>query len=214
MQSQEVRTLLITVNGLDSRVPVTTERISAWSTMLSEKAATMTLADAQQIARDHYAETSNVLTLDVLIAAHRRQRKVKESLSRSEIASHPKRVPMPEWFKAAVYDMGKPQAGKDGEPLSIGQIFAGASIFAEKSTADDPQDAHCFRSGCNCSHETCYRGWIDSDTETSPCRQCRPGLSLVLDEIAPLGSRNPHDQQLLESIEHRRELLGWSGISR
>ena len=214
MQSQEVRTLLITVNGLDSRVPVTTERISAWSTMLSEKAAAMTLAEAQQIARDHYAETPNVLTLDVLIAAHRRQRKVKESLSRSEIASQPKRVPMPEWFKAAVYDMSKPQAGKDGEPLSIGQIFAGASIFAEKSTADDPQDAHCFRSGCNCSHETCYRGWIDSDTETSPCRQCRPGLSLVLDEIAPLGERNPHDQQLLESIEHRRELLGWSGISR
>ena len=214
MQSQEVRTLLITVDGLDLRVPVTTERISAWSTMLSEKAATMTLAEAQQIARDHYAETSNVLTLDILIAAHRRQRKVKESLSRSEIASRPKRVPMPEWFKAAVYDMGKPQAGKDGEPLSIGQIFAGASIFAEKSTADDPQDAHCFRSGCNCSHETCYRGWIDSDTETSPCRQCRPGLSLVLDEIAPLGERNPHDQQLLESIEHRRELLGWSGISR
>ena len=214
MQSQEVRTLLITVNGLDSRVPVTTERISAWSTMLSEKAATMTLAEAQQIARDHYAETPNVLTLDVLIAAHRRQRKVKESLSRSEIASRPKRVPMPEWFKAAVYDMGKPQAGKDGEPLSIGQIFAGASIFAEKSTADDPQDAHCFRSGCNCAHESCYRGWIDSDTETSPCRQCRPGLSLVLDEVAPLGERNPHDQQLLESIEHRRELLGWSGISR
>ena len=214
MQSQEVRTLLITVNGLDSRIPVTTERISAWSTMLSEKAATMTLAEAQQIARDHYAETPNVLTLDVLIAAHRRQRKVKESLSRSEIASQPKRVPMPEWFKAAVYDMSKPQAGKDGEPLSIGQIFAGASIFAEKSTADDPQDAHCFRSGCNCSHETCYRGWIDSETETSPCRQCRPGLSLVLDEVAPLGERNPHDQQLLESIEHRRELLGWSGISR
>lgn len=214
MQSQEVRTLLITVNGLDSRVPVTTERISAWSTMLSEKASGLTLAEAQQIARDHYAETSNVLTLDILIAAHRRQRKVKESLSRSEIASQPKRVPMPEWFKAAVYDMSKPQAGKDGEPLSIGQIFAGASIFAEKSTADDPQDAHCFRSGCNCSHETCYRGWIDSDTETSPCRQCRPGLSLVLDEIAPLGERNPHDQQLLESIEHRRELLEWSGISR
>ena len=214
MQSQEVRTLLITVNGLDSRVPVTTERISAWSTMLSEKASGLTLAEAQQIARDHYAETSNVLTLDILIAAHRRQRKVKESLSRSEIASQPKRVPMPEWFKAAVYDMSKPQAGKDGEPLSIGQIFAGASIFAEKSTADDPQDAHCFRSGCNCSHETCYRGWIDSDTETSPCRQCRPGLALVLDEVAPLGERNPHDQQLLESIEHRRELLGWSGISR
>ena len=212
MQSQEVRTLLITVNGLDSRVPVTTERISAWSTMLSEKAATMTLAEAQQIARDHYAETPNVLTLDILIAAHRRQRKVKESLSRSEIASQPKRVPMPEWFKAAVYDMSKPQAGKDGEPLSIGQIFAGASVFAEQSTADDPQDAHCFRSGCNCSHESCYRGWIDTDTETAPCRQCRPGLSLVLDEIAPLGERNPHDQQLLESIEHRRELLGWSGM--
>ena len=214
MQSQEVRTLLITVNGLDSRVPVTTERISAWSTMLSEKAATMTLAEAQQMVRDHYAETSNILTLDIVIAAHRKQRKVKESLSRSDIASQPKRVPMPEWFKAAVYDIGKPQAGKDGESLSIGQIFAGASMFAEQSTADDPQDAHCFRSGCSCPHETCYRGWIDGDKESSPCRQCRPALALVLDEIAPLGSRNPNDQQLLESIEHRRELLGWSGISR
>ena len=212
MQLPEAKALLTSVNGLDARIPVNPDRIKEWAAMLTEKASSLTLADAQQMVRDHYAETSNVLTLDILIAAHRRQRKVKESLSRSEIASQPKRVPMPEWFKAAVYDMGKPQAGKDGEPLSIGQIFAGASVFAEQSTADDPQDAHCFRSGCNCSHESCYRGWIDTDTETAPCRQCRPGLSLVLDEIAPLGERNPHDQQLLESIEHRRELLGWSGM--
>ena len=163
MQSQEVRTLLITVNGLDSRVPVTTERISAWSTMLSEKAATMTLAEAQQIVRDHYADTATVITLDIFIAAHRRKRTVSDSLNRSE---------------------------------------------------GEAQDAHCFRSGCNCSHAACFRGWVDSDSSTSPCRQCRPALALVLDEIAPLGSRNPHDQQLLESIEHRRELLGWSGISR
>ena len=214
MQLPEARQLLASINGLDARIPVTSDRVTEWAEMLTEKASGLTLADARQISRDHYAETSSILTLDILIAAHRRQRKVKESLTRSEIVSQPKRVPMPEWFKAAVYDMGKPQAGKDGEPLSIGQIFAGASIFAEKSTADDPTDAHCFRSGCSCSHESCYRGWIDSDTETSPCRQCRPGLSLVLDEIAPLGERNPHDQQLLESIEHRRELLGWSGISR
>ena len=139
------------------------DRIKEWAAMLTEKASGLTLADAQQIVRDHYAETSNVLTLDILIAAHRRQRKVQESLSRSE-------------------------------------------------TTKDLADRHCFRSGCSCSHASCYRGWLDSETETTPCRHCRPGLALVLDEIAPLGSRNPHDQQLLESIEHRRELLGWSGI--
>jgi|694.fasta_scaffold39027_10 hypothetical protein len=180
--------------------------------MLTEKASGLTLADARQISRDHYAESSNVLTLDILIAAHRKQRKVKESLSRSETASQPARVPMPEWFKAAVYDMQRPQAGNDGEPMSIGQIFASAAHFAKTETAADPLDRHCFGSSCSCSHESCYRGWLDSETETSPCRQCKPGLALVLDEIAPLGSRNPHDQQLLESIEHRRELLGWSGI--
>ena len=212
MQLPEARQLLASINGLDARIPVTSDRVTEWAEMLTEKARGLTLADARQISRDHYAESSNVLTLDILIAAHRKQRKVKESLSRSETASQPARVPMPEWFKAAVYDMQRPQAGNDGEPMSIGQIFASASHFAKTETAADPLDRHCFGSSCSCSHESCYRGWLDSETETSPCRQCKPGLALVLDEIAPLGSRNPHDQQLLESIEHRRELLGWSGI--
>ena len=175
MQLLEVKALLISVNGLDARIPVSPDRIKEWAAMLTEKASGLTLADAQQIVRDHYAETSNVLTLDILIAAYRRQRKVEQSLSRSEIPSQPKRVPMPEWFKAALYDMGRPQTGKGGEPLSIGEIFAGASIFASKATADDPQDAHCFRSGCSCSHENCYRGWLDTETESSPCRHCKPG---------------------------------------
>ena len=214
MQLPEARQLLASINGLDARIPVTSDRVTEWAEMLTEKASGLTLADARQISRDHYAESSNVLTLDILIAAHRKQRKVKESLSRSETASQPARVPMPEWFKAAIYDMGRPQQGKDREPMSIGQIFASASMFAKTETAADPLDRHCFGNGCSCSHESCYRGWLDSETETSPCRQCKPGLALVLDEIAPLGSRNPHDQQLLESIEHRRELLGWSGISR
>jgi len=212
MQLPEARQLLASINGLDARIPVTTDRVTEWAEMLTEKASSLTLADARQISRDHYADSSNVLTLDILIAAHRRQRKVKESLSRSEIAGQPKRVPMPEWFKAAVYDMGKPQLGKDGDPMSIGQIFASAAQFAKTETAADPLDRHCFANGCSCSHESCYRGWLDNETETSPCRQCKRGLAMVLDEIAPLGSRNPHDQQLLESIEHRRELLGWSGI--
>lgn len=212
MQLPEARQLLASINGLDARIPVTSDRVTEWAEMLTEKASGLTLADARQISRDHYAESSNVLTLDILIAAHRKQRKVKESLSRSETASQPARVPMPEWFKAAVYDMQRPQAGNDGDPMSIGQIFASAAHFAKTETAADPLDRHCFGSSCSCSHESCYRGWLDSETETSPCRQCRPGLALVLDEIAPLGSRNPHDQQLLESIEHRRELLGWSGI--
>lgn len=212
MKLEEVTKLLHLMNSLDARVQINKVRIASWAELLGEKADGLSFADARQIVIDHYSEGAEMLTPDIFVATHRRQQKVKESLRRSETAGQPKRVPMPEWFKAAVYDMGRPQAGKDGEPLSIGQIFAGASIFAEQSTADDPQDAHCFRSGCSCSHESCYRGWLDSETESSPCRQCRRGLALVLDEIAPLGSRNPHDQQLLESNEHRRELMGWSGI--
>jgi hypothetical protein len=212
MKLEEVTMLLHLMNSLDGRCQINKVKISSWAELLREKADALSFADARQIVIDHYSEGAEMLTPDVFVATHRRLKKIKESLSRSETASQPARVPMPEWFKAAVYDMQRPQAGNDGDPMSIGQIFASAAHFAKTETAADPLDRHCFGSSCSCLHESCYRGWLDSETETSPCRQCRPGLALVLDEIAPLGSRNPHDQQLLESIEHRRELLGWSGI--
>ena len=183
--------------------------------MLNEKAKDLTLADAQQIMRDHYSQSHEMLTLDIFVAAHKRIRSMRQSITAAKTAKEPeKRVPMPEWFKAAIYDMQRPQANGDGEPMSIGEIFTGAAMFAGADTVADPLDAHCYREGCSCEHSRCYRGWVDSGSDTSPCRMCRPGLALVLDEIAPLGSRQPHDQKVLESIEHRRELLGWSGISR
>ena len=213
MQLPEVKTLLDSVNGIDARISVTRERMEAWSDMLNEKAKDLTLADAQQIMRDHYSQSHEMLTLDIFVAAHKRIRSMRQSITAAKTAKEPeKRVPMPEWFKAAVYDMQRPQANGDGEPMSIGEIFTGAAMFAGADTVADPLDAHCYREGCSCEHIRCYRGWVDSDSDTSPCRMCRPGLALVLDEIAPLGSRQPHDQKVLESIEHRRELLGWSGI--
>jgi hypothetical protein len=163
MKLEEVAMLLHLMNSLDARVQINKVRIASWAELLGEKADGLSFADARQIVIDHYSEGAEMLTPDIFVATHRRLRKIKESLSRSE-------------------------------------------------TAADLADRHCFRNGCSCSHQSCYRGWLDTETQTSPCRQCKPGLALVLDEIAPLGSRNPHDQQLLESIEHRRELLGWSGI--
>jgi len=213
MRLPEVKALLISVNGLDGRIQVTTDRMKEWAAMLTEKASGLTLADAQKIARDHYAGSHEVLTLDIFVAAHKRIRSMRHSVTSSKtLKDQQKRVPMPEWFKAAIYDMQRPQPGKDGEPMTVGEIFASAAMFAGSETVGDPLDAHCFREGCSCSHDACYRGWMDDGSQTSPCRHCRPGLALVLDEIAPLGERQPHDQKVLESIEHRRELLGWSGI--
>ena len=213
MTLEEITTLLHLMNSLDARVQITKVRIAAWAELLGEKAKGLAFNDARKIVIDHYSAGAEMLTPDIFVAAHKRIRSMRKSITAAKTAKEPeKRVPMPEWFKAAVYDMQRPQANGDGDPMSIGEIFTGAAIFAGSDTVADPLDAHCYREGCSCEHIRCYRGWVDSDSDTSPCRMCRPGLALVLDEIAPLGSRQPHDQKVLESIEHRRELLGWSGI--
>lgn len=43
----------------------------------------------------------------------------------------------------------------------------------------DKYDAHCAISGCSCTHDHCYKGWIDNpytSMVTSPCPYCREGL--------------------------------------
>lgn len=70
------------------------------------------------------------------------------------------------------------------------------------STVTDP-DAHCGRAGCGCLHSgNCFKGWIDSDTATAPCPQCRPRLAGVLATVAPPGHRNEHDLALIRLREH------------
>ena len=35
-------------------------------------------------------------------------------------------------------------------------------------------DSHCATAGCGCDHARCYKGWIDSDNNTTmPCMYCR-----------------------------------------
>jgi len=55
-------------------------------------------------------------------------------------------------------------------------------------------EAHCKQPDCQCTHTGgCYKGWFDSDYTTTPCPVCRSSLSLVLQEVAPLGYRTEVD---------------------
>ena len=38
-------------------------------------------------------------------------------------------------------------------------------------------DAHCAKTGCNCEHTTCHKGWIDNTKGTWPCMYCREDLT-------------------------------------
>jgi hypothetical protein len=64
----------------------------------------------------------------------------------------------------------------------------------------DTYERHCQRGGCRCTHaEPCFKGWMDSDTETSPCPMCRGDLADVLLTVAPLGRRSEHDYAAIRS---------------
>jgi hypothetical protein len=57
-------------------------------------------------------------------------------------------------------------------------------------------EAHCKITGCQCTHTGgCYKGWFDSEDgrTTTPCPVCRTSLSLVLQDVAPLGYRTDVD---------------------
>ena len=39
-------------------------------------------------------------------------------------------------------------------------------------------DSHCTQPGCGCEHKHCYRGWVDSENNTTyPCMYCREDLT-------------------------------------
>jgi hypothetical protein len=65
---------------------------------------------------------------------------------------------------------------------------------SRKALTDTSPERHCGRANCVCTHgDPCFKGWIDYEDATSPCRMCRGDLANTLDLIAPLGSRSEHD---------------------
>lgn len=62
------------------------------------------------------------------------------------------------------------------------------------SAAQSLPERHCGIVNCVCTHgDPCFKGWIDYDTYTSPCRMCRGDLANTLDRIGPVGERTEHD---------------------
>jgi len=44
--------------------------------------------------------------------------------------------------------------------------------------SQDKYDSHCTRPGCGCEHINCYKGWVDSESNTTyPCLYCNENLS-------------------------------------
>lgn len=77
------------------------------------------------------------------------------------------------------------------------RIAAEARIAQEQHSPE----RHCGRTGCLCTHtEPCFKGWFDSEYETSPCPVCRSSLAHVLAKVGPPGGRTDSD---LSIIRHR-----------
>jgi hypothetical protein len=38
-------------------------------------------------------------------------------------------------------------------------------------------DAHCAKTGCQCEHTQCYKGWINHNAGVWPCMYCREDLT-------------------------------------
>ena len=185
MIASEVKTLLRSIAQLDDRVKADPERVIAWCAVLPPE---VSYQEAITAVVNHYRESTLVIMPSMIVEAYRtsmaRRREVMPTT-----AAPVEKVPMPEWFKAAVEDMRRPPKGKDGEPMTVGQIFSSALELAEGTSPPDPLDAHCGRAGCVCTHGAgCYRGWLDG-TPARPCTTCRRGLSDALDAIPPLGLR-------------------------
>ena len=55
-------------------------------------------------------------------------------------------------------------------------------------------EEHCRRRNCGCSHQLCFRGWIDrEDGKTAPCGICRAELHMALADMPPAGQRSDQD---------------------
>lgn len=76
-------------------------------------------------------------------------------------------------------------------------------IAAEARIATEQREPerHCGKPSCLCTHgDPCFKGWMDSDTVTSPCPVCRTDLSHVLAKVGSPGARSESDWSL---IRHR-----------
>ena len=69
----------------------------------------------------------------------------------------------------------------------------------ERPVSREDGPAHCGRYGCDCRHDRCFKGWIDSPARdrgsdtTQACRQCRPVLWQRVHDIPPPGGRSAGD---------------------
>ena len=76
------------------------------------------------------------------------------------------------------------------------RIAAEARLALEGNSAE----THCGRGGCMCTHDDpCYKGWIDTDSSTSPCPICRTDLSFVLAKVGAPGNRTEADFSLIRN---------------
>jgi hypothetical protein len=112
------------------------------------------------------------------------------------------RVPMPEWFKAAMHDAFKgSRTSPDGDPISVGEIFADAMSMSVPSNGAPIMRA-CRNPECACMHVRCYDGWMDGpqyEGRAVPCVFCKPTLANVLAQMPGPGSRTAADMERVRS---------------
>jgi hypothetical protein len=89
--------------------------------------------------------------------------------------------------------------------VAVADIVAEADLIAirrnRNAVVERDQEAHCGRAGCQCSHSAgCYRGWIDGDGPTKPCKQCRYELNKRLESVPPAGRRSEADMSRLRMV--------------
>jgi hypothetical protein len=91
-----------------------------------------------------------------------------------------------------------------------------ARALTETETADqnqgrthmDKYDTHCAIANCNCTHDYCYKGWIDTDTgtTTAPCPYCRDNLDARLHKAQTAKAKGYPQaavQRILTTIDKR-----------
>lgn len=196
MNGSEILSLLKAINQTDSRVSVDADRAAAWLAIIPSQ---VTFEVGMKAVVSHYRNSTNAMMPADLVAFYKSWR---ESQPLKGVGSHtsPKRVPMPEWFRAAVSDVRSGVKASNGDPVSIGQIFQSAMQLSDPKTVDDPDDAHCRRNGCACTHtDPCYRGWLDMPNGTGPCQTCRSELWSALRYLPPPGERGEHDYATLRN---------------
>ena len=99
---------------------------------------------------------------------------------------------MPDWFAAAMQEAyGHTDFGNDApapgsakrSAKDVHVIFekhaltAGINLAQIMPKHEDASDSHCRTAGCTCTHSGgCYKGWVDANGKSGPCRICRPQM--------------------------------------